>query len=83
MVKGFILRASVLNMILLPSFLLGLSFDGLYRVCGNVSTVQKLRIMVDQGWFGNGPFAASGHMVHAGGQAAHLVIQNKENSNLS
>lgn len=26
----------------------GLSFDGLYRVCGNVSTVQKLRIMVDQ-----------------------------------
>lgn len=26
----------------------GLSFDGMYRVCGNVSTVQKLRIMVDQ-----------------------------------
>lgn len=26
----------------------GLSYDGLYRVCGNVSTVQKLRIMVDQ-----------------------------------
>ena len=32
---------------------------------------------------GNGPFAASGHMVHAGGQAAHWDIQNKENSNLS
>ena len=31
----------------------------------------------------NGPFAASGHMVHAGGQAAHWDIQNKENSNLS
>ena len=30
---------------------------------------------------GNGPFAASGHMVHAGGQAAHWDIQNKENSN--
>ena len=27
----------------------------------------------------NGPFAASGHMVHAGGQAAHWDIQNKEN----
>ena len=25
----------------------------------------------------NGPFAASGHMVHAGGQAAHWGIQNK------
>ena len=25
----------------------------------------------------NGPFAASGHMVHAGGQAAHWDIQNK------
>ena len=33
--------------------------------------------------FENGPFAASGHMVHAGGQAAHWDIQNKENSNLS
>ena len=32
---------------------------------------------------GNGPFAARGHMVHAGGQAAHWDIQNKENSNLS
>ena len=32
---------------------------------------------------GNGPFAASGHMVHAGGQAAHWDIQNKANSNLS
>ena len=31
----------------------------------------------------NGPFAASGHMVHAGGQAALWNIQNKENSNLS
>ena len=31
----------------------------------------------------NGPFAAGGHMVHAGGQAAHWDIQNKENSNLS
>ena len=31
----------------------------------------------------NGPFAASGHMVRAGGQAAHWDIQNKENSNLS
>ena len=31
----------------------------------------------------NRPFAASGHMVHAGGQAAHWDIQNKENSNLS
>ena len=31
----------------------------------------------------NGPFAASGHMVHAGGQAAHWDIQNKENSNLT
>ena len=31
----------------------------------------------------NGPFAASGHVVHAGGQAAHWDIQNKENSNLS
>ena len=27
----------------------------------------------------NGPFAASGHMVHDGGQAAHWDIQNKEN----
>ncbi|XP_073236348.1 rho GTPase-activating protein 15-like isoform X2 [Porites lutea] len=26
----------------------GLSFDGLYRVCGNVSTVQKIRICIDQ-----------------------------------
>lgn len=34
---------------ILTFFPLGLSFDGLYRVCGNVSTVQKLRIMVDQG----------------------------------
>ena len=24
----------------------------------------------------NGPFAASGHMVHAGGQAAHWDIQH-------
>ena len=31
----------------------------------------------------NGPFAANGHMVHAGGQAAHWDIQKKENSNLS
>ena len=31
----------------------------------------------------NGLFAASGHMVHAVGQAAHWDIQNKENSNLS
>ena len=31
----------------------------------------------------NRPFAASGHMVHAGGQAAHWDIQNKENSNVS
>ena len=31
----------------------------------------------------DGPFAASGHMVHAGGQATHWDIQNKENSNLS
>ena len=31
----------------------------------------------------NGPFAASSHMVHAGGQAADWDIQNKENSNLS
>ena len=30
----------------------------------------------------NGPFAASGHMVHAGGQAAHWNIQNKATSNL-
>ena len=30
----------------------------------------------------NGPFAASGHMVHAGGQATHWDIQNKQNSNL-
>ena len=29
----------------------------------------------------NGPFAASGHMVRAGGQAAHWDIQNKEESN--
>ena len=28
----------------------------------------------------NGPFAASGHMVDAGGQAAHWDIQNKANS---
>ena len=28
----------------------------------------------------NGPFAASGHMVHAGGQAAHWDIQNKATS---
>ena len=28
----------------------------------------------------NGPFAASGHMVHAGGQAAHCDIQNKATS---
>ena len=31
----------------------------------------------------NWPFAASGHMVHAGGQAAHWDTQNKKNSNLS
>ena len=31
----------------------------------------------------NGLFAANGHMVHAGGQAAHWDIQNKENSNFS
>ena len=29
---------------------------------------------------GNGFFAASGHMVHAGGQAAHWDIQNKATS---
>ena len=29
---------------------------------------------------GNGPFAASGHMVHAEGQAAHWDIQNKATS---
>ena len=28
----------------------------------------------------NGPFAASGHMVHAGGQAAHWDIQNNVTS---
>ena len=28
----------------------------------------------------NGPFAASGHMVHTGGQAAHWDIQNKATS---
>ena len=28
----------------------------------------------------NGSFAASGHMVHAGGQAAHWDIQNKATS---
>ena len=28
-----------------------------------------------------GLFAASDHMVHAGGQAAHWDIQNQENSN--
>ena len=28
----------------------------------------------------NGPFAASGHTVHAGGQAAHWDIQNKATS---
>ena len=28
----------------------------------------------------SGPFAASGHMVHAGGQAAHWDIQNKSTS---
>ena len=28
----------------------------------------------------NGPFAASGHMVHAGGKAAHWDIQNKATS---
>ena len=28
----------------------------------------------------NGPFAAGGHMVHAGGQAAHWDIQNKATS---
>ena len=28
----------------------------------------------------NGPFAARGHMVHAGGQAAHWDIQNKATS---
>ena len=28
----------------------------------------------------NRPFAASGHMVHAGGQAAHWDIQNKATS---
>ena len=32
---------------------------------------------------GNRPFAAGGHMVRTGGQAAHWDIQNKENSNLS
>ena len=31
----------------------------------------------------NRPFAASGHMVYAGGQATHWDNQNKENSNLS
>ena len=34
---------------------------------------------LDWFWF-NGPFAASGHMVHAGGQAAHWDIQNKATS---
>ena len=34
--------------------------------------------MLDNGF--NGPFAASGHMVHAGGQAAHWDIQNKATS---
>ena len=28
----------------------------------------------------NGPLAASGHMVHAGGQATHWDIQNKATS---
>ena len=43
----------------------------------------KLRITTHFSNWDNGPFAASGHMVHAGGQAAHWDIQSKENSNLS
>lgn len=25
--------------------------DGIYRVSGNLATIQKLRFIVDQGWF--------------------------------
>ena len=35
-------------------------------------------LIVSVYWGGNGPFAASGHMVHAGGQAAHWDIQNRK-----
>ena len=45
-------------------------------------TVTITMIVSNGGRGENGPFAASGHMVHAGGQAAHWDIQNKENSNL-
>ena len=53
-------------------------------LCFNVhTTVEYLNRNVSVVVKWNGPFAASGHMVHAGGQAAHWDIQNKENSNLS
>ena len=37
----------------LAFFVSGLTYDGMYRVCGNACTVQRIRIMVDQGmsWF--------------------------------
>lgn len=30
-------------------FLIGLEADGIYRVSGNLATIQKLRFLVDQG----------------------------------
>ena len=41
------------------------------------SEMACLHLLIDRP---NEPFAASGHMVHAGGQAAHWDIQNKATS---
>ena len=45
------LRVVFLHLVFLYISLLssGLHYDGLYRLSGNLSMIQKLRIMVDQG----------------------------------
>ena len=48
----------------------------------NLASFSREEIQVPSPQHTNWPFAASGHMVHAGGQAARWDIQNKENSNL-
>ena len=56
----------------------------IYIVTPSYNNTQNSEILVKTFFLSvNGPFAASGHMVHAEGQAAHWDIQNKENSNLS
>ena len=49
----------------------------------SITIYQVLLTKQDGECVDNGPFATSDHVVHAGGQAAHWDIQNKENSNLS